>query len=80
MLYADDRVVFGGGVDLEPREVFLGDRHVRVDGFDGAFGEACVAVDAGVGINIDPRPFCNRLPGDHALYGANVNATAVTNA
>ena len=50
------------------------------DGGKWTFGNTCPAVNAGVGINIDPGPFCNRLSGNHALYRADINTTAVANA
>ena len=37
-LGADDRVIFCLSVFFEPIHVFLGDRHIGKDGFDGAFG------------------------------------------
>ncbi len=53
-LGADDRVIFGLGVLFEPIHIFFGYRHVGKDGFDGAFGQTCVTVDAVV--RIDQKP------------------------
>jgi hypothetical protein len=48
---ADDRVVAGLGVYLQPGEIFLGDGHVGEDRLDGALRQAGVAIDAGVGVD-----------------------------
>ena len=48
---ADDRVILGFLVYFEPIHIFGRYRHIRKDGFDRAFGNAGVAVDAGVRIN-----------------------------
>jgi len=52
----------------------------REDGGIWTFRDARAAVNAGVGINIDPRPFVDGLTGNHAFDGADFNATTVTNA
>ena len=51
LFYADDRIVFGVFVYFEPFHIFLGDGHVRIDGFDRAFGQTGVAIDAGIGVD-----------------------------
>jgi hypothetical protein len=51
LLRADDRIVLGLFVDLQPRKVFLWDGHIRIDRFHGAFRYACVAVYACVWVD-----------------------------
>jgi hypothetical protein len=48
------------------------------DSFVWAFGDASTAVDAGVGVDIVPRPFIFRDTGYNAFNRANFNASAVT--
>jgi hypothetical protein len=52
----------------------------REDGSKWTFGNARTTVNAGVRVNIDPRPFIHREAGNHAFYRTNVNTTAVANA
>lgn len=69
---ADVFAAFGGvsGRDL----VFGENRRKRALRHTGA------AINAGVGIDIHPRPFSYRLAGDNTLDGTDFDATAVTNA
>ena len=50
LLGTDDRIILCIFVDLEPVHILLRNRHVREDRLNRAFREACVAIDAGVGI------------------------------
>ena len=47
---ADDRVILGFLVYLQPIQILFRYRHIREYRFDGAFRDARVAVDAGVRI------------------------------
>jgi len=51
----------------------------REDGGIRTLRNASATVNAGIWVNIDPGPFCSGS-GDHALNGADINTTAVTNA
>jgi hypothetical protein len=42
--------------------------------------QARAAIDTCIRIDIDPGPLVNRLTGNHALDGTNIDTTAVTNA
>ena len=48
---ADNWIICGFGVFSEPFGVFFGVGHIGIDRFDGALGQAGVAVDASVGID-----------------------------
>jgi hypothetical protein len=50
---------------VSPRDLVF-----REDGFKRAFGDAGPAVDAGVRVDVKPRPFVNRFAGDDAFYRA----------
>jgi hypothetical protein len=50
------------------------------DGCERALGHASAAVNAGIGVNIDPWPFSDGLARDHTLDRAYIDAAAVTNA
>jgi len=50
-LCAYDRVIFSLFIYLEPVQIFLWYRHIRENGFDGAFRNACIAVDAAIGVD-----------------------------
>jgi hypothetical protein len=49
------------------------------DSRERTFRNTCAAVNAGIRVNVDPRPFGNRLAGNHAFNRANFNTTTVTN-
>ena len=51
LLGADDRVIFGFFVDVEPRHIFLGNRHIREDRLNRTFRQTRVAVDARIGVD-----------------------------
>jgi hypothetical protein len=66
LLGADNRVVFGFGVDLEPGHKFFGYGHIREDSLDRAFRKACIAVYAGIGVDKKlVRQLVKRLNGAH---------------
>jgi len=50
-LCTDDRVILSLFVDLEPVQIFFRYRHIGEDGLDRAFGNACIAVDAAIGVD-----------------------------
>lgn len=54
--------------------IFREDRRIR------ALRDARAAVNAGIGIYINPRPFVQRKAGDHALNRANLDATSIADA
>ena len=51
---------------------------VKKDGFDRAFFHACTTVNAGVRIDVVPRPFRFRLTGHDTFNGTYLDASAVT--
>jgi hypothetical protein len=46
-------VLAGGGVEVEPFGELLGEGVVGEDGLDRALGHASVAVDAGLGVDVE---------------------------
>jgi hypothetical protein len=59
-------------------DIFRRDFIFREDGRKRAFRDACAAVDAGIGVDVKPRPLFLRLAGENALHRAYIHATAVT--
>lgn len=51
LLGADYRVILCFLIDLEPRLIFLRNRHVGENSLNRAFRKACVAIDAGVRVD-----------------------------
>jgi hypothetical protein len=51
LLGADDRIILGFFIDLKPRHIFLGYRHIRKNGFYRALGKARIAIDTGIGVD-----------------------------
>jgi hypothetical protein len=62
------------------RRVSRGNLIFWEDGSKWTFGNARTTVNAGIRVNVNPRPFINRLTRNHTLYGTNINATTVANA
>jgi len=50
------------------------------DGGKGTFRNARTAVNAGIRVNIDPRPFIDWLARNHTFNRTDVYATAIANA
>lgn len=78
---------FKATCQADPADVFAalcgvrgGDFIFGEDGGVWAFRDAGATIDAGVGVDINPRPFCNRLARDHTLDRAHLDTAAVTNA
>jgi hypothetical protein len=67
--------IFAALCGIRGRDFIFGE-----DGREWALGYASAAINAGVRVNIDPRPFSERLAGNHTLDRAYFDATAVTNA
>jgi hypothetical protein len=70
--FVDVFTTFGG---VCSRDFILG-----IDSGKWALWHTCATVDAGVRVDVHPRPFCYRLSRDNTLHRAYFNATAVTNA
>jgi hypothetical protein len=49
------------------------------DRCEWTFRHACTTVNAGIRIDVDPRPLVDRLAGDHAFDRTNIDTTAITN-
>jgi hypothetical protein len=53
---------------------------LREDGFKWAFRDASAAIDAGIRVDIKPRPFRYRFTGDNAFHRANIYTSRIAQA
>src|SRR6185369_8693734 len=64
---ADYRIVLSVFIFFQPISVFLGERHIGINGFDGAFRQASVAIDTS--IRVDKQPVGQFVEGLNRTYG-----------
>jgi hypothetical protein len=72
----------GGHAQIFPtlRGVVGGNLIFGEDRLERAFGDACAAVDARVGVDVKPRPFVSRFARDDAFHRTNIDATGIAQA